>query len=110
MTQTEVFQALEHEMVDANLRGHVYITKTSVILSATATRRGTRKNCHKGSETVQYAMDRILGGRGRSDEWLHEFQRHSSRNENNVAPIAWNTKNNADVRTCRRTVQQKRLP
>ena len=91
MTKTEVLHALEHEMVDANVRGHVYITRNTVLLSATAMRRGQTRNFHKSGEIVQYAMDRILGGRGRSEEWLEGFRKDANPNGTRVAPVAWNT-------------------
>lgn len=93
MTDADVFSALEQEMARAKLRGHVYLTRKSLVVFATETARGGAGTGNVGPAPVREAIDKILGNTGNADEWLKELPARSGRRDREPQPVTWNSPN-----------------
>ena len=93
MTDADVFSALEREMARAKLRGHVYLTRKSLVVFATETARGGAGTGNVGPGPVREAIGRILGNTGNAEEWLKELRARSGRRDREPQPVTWNSPN-----------------
>ena len=93
MTDADVFSALEGEMARAKLRGHVYLTRKSLVVFATETARGGAGTGNVGPAPVKEAIEKILGNTGNADEWLKELPARCRRGDREPQSVAWNSPN-----------------